>query len=106
MMHKRKLLLQLSVVAFLGCESQNKTPPHHPTIKVEQTETDTMNTVSVYYSHHDRCQFEFNEESCVHLNSIEEILAYKKQVEFLLKTLDEAERKMTVHEDTPKTNSP
>jgi len=106
----------VSVIAMIqGCKPPDDgprpvpPPPPKPTIKVEQSETDTQNSLSVHYLHHNQ---EINHQSgfvgnpYVQLNNIEEVLAYKKQAEFLLKALDEAERKMTIHEDGPKATSP
>lgn len=103
----------LSVVAMMqGCNPQNCTTlvvsPPKPTIRIDQTDTDTRSTIYVYYVDHDKeaDQNGYVGKPYVHLSNIEEVLAYKKQAEFLLKALDEAERKMTIHEDGPKTTSP
>lgn len=104
----------LSVVAIItGCQPPKPRPapppPPKPTIKVEQSETNTTNSLSVYYLNHSQA-INWNNNSIgnpyVTLDNIEEVLAYKKEVEFLSKALDEAERKMTIHEDGPKTTSP
>lgn len=106
----------LSVAAMIqGCKPLENgprpapPPPPKPTIKIEQSETNTENSLSVYYLNHEQViNWQNNRvgNPYVNLTNIEEVLAYKKEVEFLIKALDEAERKMTVHEDQPKTTSP
>lgn len=98
----------------IGCADPDRPkvvppPPPQPKIKVEQYETDATNALSVYYLNHSRevdFQRNFVGNPYVNLNNIEQVRAYKKQVEFLLKSLEDAERKMNTHEDGQEATSP
>ena len=99
---KMRTLLILSCL-LAGCQMPDKPappPPPKPTIKVSQSETNHNNSVVVYYVDHDqeRQNNGYGEPHAV-LRNIQDIKLYKAEVEFLLKRLDEAEKKMTIHED-------
>ena len=75
-----------------GC-AEVLSPP--PKIEVEGHDTTELSGITVSYEYnHSR-----NGSSYVELNSPEEVAAYKKQVQFLLKQLDDAERKMAIRTD-------
>ena len=87
----RKILAIVALLVVCGC---NQPPPPLPSIEVENHNTTDWNGITVRYQHHDTA-------GNVTLETPEEIAACKKQVEFLLKELEEAERKMNVHTDEP-----
>ena len=87
------LIAMAMIFVMAGCENIN--PP--PAIEVEQIDTESWTGVTVYYQHHQRT----NNFIYIELNSPEEIRAYKEKVEFLLTRLEEAEMRMSVHEDVP-----
>ena len=79
------------VVLLVGC-SDGLNPP--PKIEVEVNDNTENTTVTVFYQHHDS-----NNRGCSEtLKTPEELKAYREQVEFLLNRLDEAEKRMKVHE--------
>lgn len=94
---KMKYLLVVAVVVLLsGCENQ---PTPSPCIRVERVETSQWAGITVYFDNHNRgSNGRFN---YVTLNSPEEIVEYREQVEFLLARLEEAELRMNVHEPEP-----
>ena len=75
-----------------GCE---EVIPPLPKIEVEAHDTTEWSGVTVkYFNHHTH-----GNPTTITLNSPEEIAEYKKQVEFLLKQLEDAERKMAIKAD-------
>lgn len=76
-----------------GCAEVLSYPP--PKIEVEGHDTTELSGITVRYEYHPS----LNGSSYVKLNSPEEVAAYKKQVQFLLKQLDDAERKMAIRTD-------
>lgn len=74
-------------------------PPPKPTVKVEQLETLKKNTVVVRYLHHEYDRGELY----VVLKTSEDLLAYKSQIEFLLKRLEDSQQKMLINEDGQET---
>ena len=69
-------------------------------VECSGTQRRLHNSVVVYYVDHDqeRQNNGYGEPHAV-LRNIQDIKLYKAEVEFLLKRLDEAEKKMTIHED-------
>lgn len=66
-----------------------------PKIEIEGHDTTEWSGITVRYEYHSS----HNGSSYVELNSPEEVASYKKQVQFLLKQLDDAERKMAIRTD-------
>lgn len=83
-----KLILLVCVVLCIGCDESGKSP----SIKVTKSETNNNNSIHIEYLNHNRF-------GLVELKTVEEIKLYKTEIEFLLKQLDEAEKKMTINED-------
>lgn len=79
-----------------GCE-EKVPPPPPPKIEVESHDTTEWSGITVKYYHHQYGRNGY--PAIVILNSPEEVLQYKKQVEFLLKQLEDAERKMAIKAD-------
>jgi hypothetical protein len=104
----------VAIIAMVsGCEDPNAVkpvppPPPKPTIVIQASETSQSNSLTVTFLNHQRDFLGNNQysELYVHLKNVEQIREYKEQAEFLLKSLEEAERKMTIHEDNTKTTSP
>ena len=94
----RRILFVAALLTMVGCNQPKPKPPPAPSISVEEIDTTEYTGVTVYYKYHSRPQ---NSAPYVTLNSPEEIQEYRKQVEFLLKRLDEAEGRMNVHEPEP-----
>lgn len=92
------LVALLSLVFLTGCPSEprQKPPPPQPEIKVERSERTGAVVVTVYYLNHNRQQNCGNSYATV--STLEEIRAYKKQAEFLVSQLDEAEKRMATNE--------
>ena len=89
------IALVLCMLCISGCEEVIPPPPI-PKIEVEAHDTTEQSGVTVkYYDHHTH-----GNPTTVTLNSPEEVEEYKKQVEFLLKQLEDAERKMAIKADT------
>lgn len=88
---------KLWLIAFLlicGCENGINPPPK---IEVEINDNTDHTTVTVHYRHHSGGSNPYEE-----LKTPEELAEYKKQVDFLLDRLDEAENRMKVHEPNEK----
>ncbi len=87
------------MTVFVGCgPSEPRPAPPAPEIRVERSESSGRGvTVKVHYSHQDG-----GSSSMVTLDSPEKLQEYKKQVSFLLTQLEEAEKRMQVHEPQPK----
>ena len=118
-----QFVLLLVWFIFIGCDNDVKTtgirptpPPPKPTIRIDQVETNLNNSISVWYINHNINVSRRNDSvdpvigiPHVVLNDIEQIQLYKKEVQFLLKRLEEVEEKMTISEtgtNGPKTTSP
>lgn len=87
----------LIAAIFLGCadETTAPPPPPKPTIKVELNE---VGQVMVSFIHMKGTTDKYEYHSEVELHTLADLRAYKKQVDFLVKQLDEAERQMEIHE--------
>jgi hypothetical protein len=99
----RYLLLSLLVVA--GCAQKVQPPPPPPpmpSIEVEEHETNGGVMIRVIYLNHNS----YNNVANVSLEKLDSLRNYKKEVEFLLKRIEETEQKMSIHEDQPKTKVP
>ena len=86
------------VTAFclIGAEGCNQEPPlPPPEIQVERTDSLENTGVTVYFNNH----MMQNNRIFVVLPTTEDIAQYRRQVEFLLLRLEEAENRMNVHED-------
>lgn len=99
-------LTTVSVIAMLGgCgdppSRPTPPPPSMPTIKVEQQETNQNTTLVVIYLNHERDSYGNGRysEPYVKINKLDNLRAYKKEVEFLLSRIDDTEKKMLIHED-------
>lgn len=88
-----KWILAFTILCFVGC---NSSPPIPPKIEVTGHDTTEFSGITVQYKHHHRGQN--NGPAYIELNSPEEIESYKKQVQFLLNQLEDAQRKMNTHE--------
>jgi len=91
----KKLILIAACLAVAGCKQEPAPPPPKPSIEVEMTDNTEWTGMTVYFRHHTVGQ---QTGPYVTLNTPQDIQDYKKQVEFLLKRLDEAETKMNIHE--------
>lgn len=80
----------LLVLLVLGCDTISPPPP---AIEVEINDNTDVTTVTVVYKYHHGRDY-----PAASFETPEEVEAYKKQVEFLLKRLDEAQVRMNVHE--------
>lgn len=91
---RRILACAVLLVCVAGCGKSQYNPP-----KVEVTGHDTTewSGITITYRHHSRERN--NGPSYVNLNSPEDVAQYKAQVEFLLKQLEDAERKMAIRSD-------
>lgn len=93
-------LITLAILAgmLVGCEDRIFVGPP-ATIAVERAEAATGGVrVIVYYRNHQTSQ----QEHCfLTLDNVDQIREYRRQAEFLLNQLDEAERRMQVHEQVP-----
>ena len=102
-------LFVVSVVAMIsGCEPQSRTPrpapppPPKPVIIVESSDSQQQTAITVYYKSHTQIRnIDGSSWGLPHvvLDTPEKIQHYRKEVEFLSRSLEEAERKMTIHED-------
>jgi len=101
MINKIKLLLVLMIIA--GCDLPLPPPPppvvKSPHIKVIKNEA-TVEGVSlkIMYSNNDD-----NVACSVDINTIESLQNYKKELEFLMTQLDEAEERMKIYEQSKPT---
>jgi hypothetical protein len=85
----------LAVCLFCGCRTSTKKPAP-PEITVECLESaDASTRVVVRYLN---CDFGNGNPPNLVLTTPDQLAAYKKQVEFLLNRLEEAEKRMKVHE--------
>ncbi len=85
------------ILSVSGCDPKPVKPPK---IEVEGHDTADWSGITVkYYYHH--ATDSRGEPPYVNLYTPEEVAQYKKQVEFLLKQLEDAERKMNIHEPEP-----
>lgn len=93
----KRISLILLVVLFVGCESKKIFPP--PTIEVQRLDTASNTGMTVYFRHFLR---DSNGTTYVQLDSPEEIAAFREQVDFLIKRLEEGDVRMNVHEPAVK----
>ena len=87
-----------------GCQSKNskKYVKPQPKIRIDRSETNSYNSVRVSFENHEWDRGEgWIGNPHADLNNLKEVQAYKKEVEFLLKELEQAEQKMEIHEDKP-----
>ncbi len=90
------LLYVIALFVVSGC-SGSPLPP--PKIEVEGHDTTEWSGITVKYYNHTPAHK--GDPPMVTLNTPEQIAAYKKQVVFLLKALEDAERKMAIRNDKP-----
>ncbi len=94
---------------FLGCESKKTGPaatataPPKPTIKVELNEVGQAKVrfpdhVQRIFRDSGRYNNYYDYVAVIELSSLKDLRAYKKQVDFLMKQLEEAEKQMEIHE--------
>lgn len=83
------------LLAQSGCEVPVAPPPPKPTIMVEQFETNESSSLKVSYVNH---YWSTSEQPHIIINNLDELNHYRKEVEFLMKRLDEAEQKMNIRE--------
>lgn len=94
------ITLVLFVIALLaGCEQVKKVMPK-PTIEVQRIETVESTGVSVYFYNFWRDQN--GSHFYIRLNNPQEIKEFRETVEFLAAQLDEADKRMGVHEPEAK----
>lgn len=86
----------IAVVAGCGPADPNSKPPQ-PEIRVERTEAPTGILVKVEYGHHSG-----GSNNYVKLDTLQKLQSYRKQVEFLSAQLEEAEKRMSVREQSEK----
>jgi hypothetical protein len=91
-------VLAIPISLLVGCSKHRspepKPPPLKPTIKVEKIEgTESIGLkIRFFYLH------KYYDDVWVDLNSLEDLRDYKREVEFLLNRIEEAERRMEIHE--------
>lgn len=95
----RRILTFLVVVsaglALTGCEAAPRPAPPQPEIRVERSESTSDGvSITVRYLNHETG----NNYAHTVLNNPEKLQQYKKQVSFLLTQIEDAEKRMTVHE--------
>jgi hypothetical protein len=94
-----KPLLAVASIILLaqtnGCEPE---PIPDPVIRVEVTETQEWTGATIYFDNHYAEGMTSPQTFCIILNSPEDIVVYRKQVDFLSARLEEAETRMNVHE--------
>lgn len=98
----RRILPFLVVVsaglALTGCEATPRPAPPQPEIRIERTESATDGvSLAVRYLYH-TSDSASNCQARVVLDSPEKLQQYKKQVMFLLNQIEDAEKRMNVHE--------
>ena len=81
----------LSMVS--GCTKKSQYVPS--TISVQEYDSSSHTSVTIQFINTYRPQ---NSPPYVELRTVEDVTAYKQEVEFLLNRLDEAEQRMNVHE--------
>lgn len=86
----------LLAVLLTGCKAKIFPPP---AIEVQRLDTASNTGMTVYFRHFPRDQ---NGHTYVQLNSPEEIAAFREQIEFLIKRLEEGDVRMNVHEPAAK----
>lgn len=93
---KMKNCFFILFLCVVGCvEDGAKPEPIFPEIVVEINDTVKSTEVCIYFRNHGMNN---GGVGYAKINNIEELKKYKKQVEFLLNRLDEAENKMSIHE--------
>lgn len=102
-MNIRILCVVLFFVAFSmgmdGCDPTKPTPPPpKPTIVVESTESVENTGATILFKHHLHDQQ--SGKTWVYLPNPEAIKDYKTQLEFVLKRLEDVERRMNTHEES------
>lgn len=92
---KRTLLLAaLSLMAMCGCGPSQPAPPPKPEINIEKQMSPTSATLVVRYKNHTRT----DSGTTAKFDNLESLREYKKQVEFLLLQIEEAEKRMVTNE--------
>lgn len=93
---KRTLLLAaMSLMTMCGCgPSQPAPPPPKPEIHIEKQMSPTFATLVVRYKNHNRT----DSGTTATFDNLESLREYKKQVEFLLAQIEEAEKRMVTNE--------
>jgi hypothetical protein len=90
------LLFATIFAASVGCHpEQAPPPPPQPEIRVERAETADGVSLTIKYKNHPYGQ---NEHPKTVIDTPEKLTNYKRQVQFLLSQLEEAEKRMSVHE--------
>ena len=90
---KAKIIATLLLAMVItGCEQKSSLPP---TITVNEEDSSDWTTVTIFFNNHYR---DNQGPTYMVLRNPQELQDYKEQVEFLLKRLEETERRMNVHE--------
>ncbi len=112
---KYGMIIPVIMMFVIGCDQPRPgyvpPPPPKPTVVVELSESSSKNSITIYFKNHKQDRNEAGNLSgpqWIVLNNIEDLNAYKKEIEFLSKRIDETIEKMTIHEDPDgqKTTSP
>lgn len=96
-----RALLFFALLMVFGCTengTRKKLEPQ-PEIKVERNETTSAVSITVSYINHSNPHN--SRVSYVTIDTPEKLNQYRKQAEFLLSQLDEAEKRMKIREDQP-----
>ncbi len=96
-----KFSIALFLLLSLGCDTPPKVipPPTHPHVKFSKDENTTTGVcVTIIYTNND------DVPNCrVFINKLEELSAYKKELEFLMLQLEDAEKRMQIYEQSDPT---
>lgn len=84
-------IVLITLLCVCGCNKAAR----EPKIEIEGHDTTEWSEISISYHNH---RHNNNGVPHVTLGSPEELEQYKEQISFLLKQLEEAERKMKIHE--------
>jgi hypothetical protein len=93
----KKIILALALIGLCLCSTtgcDKKSAAKQPQVKVERVERNNSSSLKVSYENHS-CN---NYGHYTELQSLEQLRAYKTQVQFLLSQIEEAEKRMDQNE--------
>lgn len=79
---------------LIGCGPSNRNNSNDPLIIVEILDSTEESKIHIIWKNHNLISDWNGDQTCVLIDDIEKLQNYRKQVEFLLYSLEEAEAKM------------
>jgi len=79
---------------LIGCAPANRNNLNDPSIIVEILDSTEESKIHIIWKNHNLISDWNGDQTCVLLDNMEKLQNYRKQVEFLLYSLEEAEAKM------------